>query len=256
MSETNPAIPPNMDVSETAETTAAEPTADAAVIQKLQDMQNENNKLKEYVKNLRITRESLDNRFEKLQTKIGELESSIRFTSDFVQKIEDERVKTLYAENEKYKAGLVKRFEDELLTNVIRQIDEAEKSVRSIESRTSAGLTIEEVLASVQEIIADFKDMLQDRYNLTAFTSTIGAVADERHRITQRKETTADSELNGKIAKSVTCGYKNRDGQVFRQEAVVLYKYESSVNTEAPAKSDASVVDTASESAVGAEAKK
>jgi hypothetical protein len=94
-------------------------------------------------------------------------------------------------------------------------------------------ITAEEVLVSTREIIEDFTDMLQDRYGLTRYTSTSGTTADEQHRvITQHKEITTDNELNGKIAKSVTCGYKDREGTVFRKEAVVLYRYEPSATAQ------------------------
>ena len=189
-------------------------------------------RVREKVQNLEQELTTVGGQLLSLQDKVKELEGTLKFTSNFVQKTEDERVKTLYAENEKYKAGLVKRFEDELLTNVIRQIDEAEKTIRHIESRISAGVAAEKVLISVHEIITDFKDMLQDRYGLTEFTSDVDTTADEQHRITPRKEITAENELNGKIAKSVTCGYKDREGKVFRQESVVLYKYEPSATAQ------------------------
>ena len=242
MSETNSAIPSSIDVSETAKTPVVEHEAGAVAPQELCELRNENERLKQKLERVRNVKQmmtdvvlplkeqlsSVEEQLANLKSKTQELESSAKFTSDFVQRTENERVKTLYVENEKYKAGLVKRFEDDLLTNVIRQIDEAEKIVRRVENKSLTEITAEEVLVSAQAIIDDFKDMLQDRYGLTQYTSTSGATADEQHRITLRREITADSELNGKIAKSVSCGYKDREGKVFRQESVVLYKYDPS----------------------------
>jgi len=215
-----PVSPTGIDEETTGEcATSVESPSDDKLLQALQELRSD------VVRLLQQELSAVKKQLEILQTKTQELESSAKFTSDFVQKTEDERVKTLYAENEKYKAGLLKRLEDELLANVIRQIDEAEKIVRRIENKSLTEITAEEVLASTREIIGDFKDMLQDRYGLTQYTSTSGTTADEQHRITPRKEITADGDLNGKIAKSVTCGYKDREGKVFRQESVVLYEY-------------------------------
>ena len=167
-----------------------------------------------------------------VKEQLASLQQSTEHTRDFVQQIEDERVKTLYAENEKYKADLLKRFTDDLLENVIRQLDEAEKTVKRLKNKIEEGesITTEEFFETTREIVIEFKDMLQDRYKLTEYTSDGGAATNERHRISPRKESTTDRSLDGKIAKSVSCGYEYGNGKVFRQESVVVYKYEEPVD--------------------------
>ena len=185
-----------------------------------------------------------------VKEQLASLQQSTEHTHDFVQQIEDERVKTLYAENEKYKAGLLKRFTDDLLENVVRQLDEAEKTVKRLKSKIAEGesITTEEFFEATLEIVTEFKEMLQDRYKLTEYTSGDGAATNERHRISPRKKSTTDRSLDGKIAKSVSCGYEYGDGKIFRQESVVVYKYEEPVDNTGTAEKSSSTDLPANES--------
>jgi hypothetical protein len=165
-----------------------------------------------------------------LQNKVAELEGTLKFTSEYVQRIEADQVKVLREENEKLKEGITKKFEKRLIDEVIREIDEAEKTVKRLEAKNTGELTVEGCLQATHGTVSDFRTMLQDRFNLTAFWTDANKDVDyDKHRISS-KAITNDENLGGKIARTLRCGYKDREGKIFRQEAVVIYEHKKPVD--------------------------
>lgn len=185
----------------------------------------------------------------KLQSETLELTETVKFTSGFVERNEVERVSVLAKEVEKYKNGFLEKFNNKCVNDVVLQIDAANETVARIE-RKKAELSIDDIIGFAKEIATEFRWMLEDRFGLTAYETDVGSeVNSDRHRVTPRSEPTTDNTLDGKIAKTVVCGYSRRNGDIFRQEDVVIYRYEPAIVQEAVLKTDAETLTDAGVSA-------
>ena len=169
---------------------------------------------------------SLEEHVSALQEKVKEFEGTLKFTSGFVERTETEHVRVLREENERLKEGITQKLERKLLDEVIGEIDSAEATVKRLVGKENDELTAESVLQELQSIVSDFRTMLDYRFGLIAYwTNERQETDDDKHRIASLKEITEDSDLDGKIARTVRCGYMDKKGIVYRKETVIVYEH-------------------------------
>jgi len=180
-----------------------------------------------------------------LKKEVEELKSTLQFTSKYVQRVQSEQVKVLNDENEKLKDGITKKFEEKLLDEVIRQLDEAERTIKRLEASNVDEFSAKDVLQAMHEMVEDFQDMLQNRFKLTAYRTDAGNETEEGlHVKSKHREITSEAELDGKIVRTASCGYKDRVGTIYRPETVVVYEHKKSADiTKSSSVADPSATD-------------
>ena len=131
----------------------------------------------------------------------------------------------LYEENREFKEGILTKFRRQLLLAVIEQIDESEKSIRffdSEENSEASEANYRKLLFFFREIVADFQNMLQEKFDVVAFRSEPFSMMDIKRQRPLRSTPTKDESLHRRVKQSLKPGYE-LGGEILRHEIVDVY---------------------------------
>lgn len=166
---------------------------------------------------------------EKISNEIATLTGDVRKLSEQMEDLSyKEKInKELHEELQKYKVGLRKEFIMPLLKSIIREYDRitqlhsfhAQKAQEEAQNEPFIKL-----LKEFEIVGLSLLDLL-DNYNITSFTAKEGEeYLIKEHKI-QNVIETEDAEKDGKIAKFITCGFRDMSNELLiRQAEVNIFK--------------------------------
>ena len=166
-----------------------------------------------------------------LRDQIERLVEEVQFSAKFSEK-KQEQIDKLYEENRQYKEDLIEQFKTKLVLGVIEQLDRTDREVEGFMNKKDSEKGYKNLTKSFCDLAGEFRDMLQNRLDITAFQSNIGDKFDaQKHKALAT--TPDDDEAKDKtIAKSKRHGYMNAKGKILRPEFVEVYYYAPSPKPE------------------------
>lgn len=150
---------------------------------------------------------------------------------DFEQKLKYDRSKQsqidkLYDENQKYKDGFLKKFQNSLMLTVIEQIDEAMKQIMFFTCAEYSEANFQKLLRSYQDIAAGFQDMLLEKFEVVNYRCDPETPFDPRRQRALKSTPTDDFAKNKLVKQTLRLGYETAEGFILRPELVEVYVWE------------------------------
>lgn len=168
-----------------------------------------------------------DSVLHKLKTEIERLADEMEYTKTFTTN-QKAQIDQLYKENREYKDDLIVKFKEAITKAVIEQLDFIDEKIASYNERK---ITQEEFISASSEFADDFRDVLQNRLDMTCFLPEPGEEVNlKKHKILRTNKTN-DPSLHKKIAVAKRFGYENENGKIIRQAFVETYEYMKSPET-------------------------
>ena len=160
------------------------------------------------------------NLIESLQSEIQRLVGEMEYTKTFTAN-QKTQIDQLYNENREYKDGIIVKFKEALTKAIIEQLDATDdKIARYEEGKTSH----EELAGFCREFASDFRNVLQNRLDMTCFLPNPGDEVDlKKHKVLRTRKADHASQ-HKKIAVAIRYGYENEDGKIVRPAFVETYE--------------------------------
>ena len=183
------------------------------------------------------TASSTDSLSQEILQFIGQL------SKDFETKLKydaskQELIDKLYKENMEFKEGIIKKFQQAMITAVIERIDDAAKDIAIFENREYSEENYRKLLASYIDITAGFQDMLSVKFDVECYGCEPLTRFDPKTQRSLKTCPTADADKNKLVKQTLRPGYKNADGVVLRPALVEVFMFEKNSENLIPPVSD------------------
>lgn len=137
-----------------------------------------------------------------------------------------ELIDKLYKENMEFKEGVIKKFQQAMITAVIERIDDAAKDIAIFENREFSEENYRKLLASYRDITAVFQDMLSVRFDVECYSGEPLMRFDPKTQRSLKTCPTTDADRNKLVKQTLRPGYRTADGFVLRPELVEVYVFD------------------------------
>ena len=154
-----------------------------------------------------------------------------QLTKDFETKLKydaskQELIDKLYKENMEFKEGIIKKFQRSMILAVIEKIDEAAKDIAVFENRDFSEANFRKLLASYDDIITGFQDMLSIKFDVETYHCEPLTAFDPKTQRSLKTCPTAEDDKNKLVKQTLRPGYKTVDGFILRSELVEVYVFD------------------------------
>jgi len=137
-----------------------------------------------------------------------------------------ELIDKLYKENMEFKEGIIKRFQQAMITAVIERIDDAAKDIATFENRKFSEENYRKLLASYSDITAGFQDMLSSRFNVECFSCEPLTRFDPKTQRSLKTCPTDDADKSKLVKQTLRPGYQSAEDIILRPELVEVYVFD------------------------------
>lgn len=154
-----------------------------------------------------------------------------QLSHDFEQKLKYDtskqaQIDKLYDETQKYKDGILKKFQNSLILAVIEQIDEARKQITFFENAEHSEVNFNKLLRSYRDIAVGFQDMLVEKFEIANYRCDPETPFDPRRQRSLKSALTNDPAKNKLVKQTLRLGYETAEGFILRPELVEVYVFE------------------------------
>lgn len=163
-----------------------------------------------------------------VEEKVEALVADAEFWKQLVEK-KQEQIDKLHEENRDYKDDLIEQFKRKLVLGIIEQLDASDKQITTFEAKEKSENNYNNLLSAFREVTDDFRDMLQNRFDITPFRSNHGDQFDATRHSVLGRQPSDDKNKDKTISKSKRHGYTNIDGKIIRPELVEVYYFDASL---------------------------
>ncbi|MDR1494403.1 MAG: hypothetical protein LBT05_17040 [Planctomycetaceae bacterium] len=133
----------------------------------------------------------------------------------------------LYSENQSYKEGIVKKFQQSMILAVIEQIDDAEKTISHFENAEFSEESYRKLLKYYSDIAASFRDMLVERFDVQFYRSEPNTQFDPKKQRSLKTVVTNEQSKHKLVKQSLRPGCETEAGFILRPEMVEVYVFVS-----------------------------
>jgi len=161
---------------------------------------------------------------------LAEITAQIRqVAKDFETKLKYDASKQtlidkLYNENQNYKDGIIKKFQQSMILAVIEQIDDAEKTITHFENVEFSEENFRKLLKSYRDIAESFQDVLLEKFDVSHYRCETETPFDPKRQRSLKTVTTDDQTKHKLVKQSLRPGYEINEN-VLRQEMVEVYVF-------------------------------
>lgn len=165
----------------------------------------------------------IDDQLQNIAEQLSGLRQEMRAgRQDQAQK--DQLIDSLHRELQEYKQGILKRYMQTALMDIIQLIDDFRKLGAYYRNQSPEERDPEKLLNLLENVPSDMEDLLY-RQGIVSYRGEPEQDFDPGHQTVLKKIPTPDPELERKVAESLRPGYE-WEGEVIRPEMVAVYVLE------------------------------
>ena len=131
----------------------------------------------------------------------------------------------LYAENQQFKEGIVKKFRHMMILAVIEQIDDATKQTAFFANAEFTEDNYRKLLDNYCDVAEGFQNMLLEKFDVSVYRCEAGAQFDPKRQRSLKPIPTDEQAKHKLVKSSLRPGYETDDGFVLRPELVEVYVF-------------------------------
>jgi len=136
----------------------------------------------------------------------------------------------LYADNQQFKEGIVKKFRDTMIRAVIEQIDDAAKQTAHFDNVEFTEENYRKLLGNYREIAEGFQNMLLEKFDVQVYHCEADTPFDPKRQRSLKTTPTEEQTKNKLVKRSLRPGYEIEDDTgnnfVLRPELVEVYVFQ------------------------------
>lgn len=132
----------------------------------------------------------------------------------------------LYAENQQFKEGIIKKFQHTLILAVIEQIDDATKQMAYFANAEFSEDNYRKLLANYHDIVDGFQNMLLEKFDVKVYNCEPNTPFEPKRQRSLKTVSTVEETKHRFVKSSLRPGYEIESGFVLRPELVEVYVFQ------------------------------
>jgi len=132
----------------------------------------------------------------------------------------------LYADNQQFKEGIVKKFRHAMILAIIEQIDDAAKQTTFFANAEFSEDNYKKLLDNYSDVAEGFQNMLLEKFDVNVYRCEADTPFDPKRQRSLKTVSTDEQAKHKCVKSSLRPGYETEDGFVLRPELVEVYVFQ------------------------------